>query len=243
MKKNGKIAREELIKQTQNALKSCRVENKTKSKYANEVSKAICGTKKPIFSRMQPTIKQETSQEWLEAYAFVISFLRQNKCENTIDCIKRELQTCGVNVELNKSPKYNFNTLKNIKRESFQAKVKKFTEKLEKQQSETHEQHSVDPLQRQQITPVPQPAKKEEQKEYSDDISFDDDIEISDDNEPQQQQNVAQNASDDSFDFSDDAFDVEVPDPRQNKIQSFGFDTNSIDLGSTDPFAASGSFA
>ena len=234
MKKNGKITREELILQTQNVLKSCRVENKTKSKYANEVSKEICGTKKPIFSRMQPTIKQENSQEWSEAYAFAISFLRQNKCENTIDCIKRELQTCGVNIELNNSPKYSFYTLKNIKRESFQTKVKKFTEKLEKQQEEIKDQQ-----QRQQIE---KPVKEEEQKKYSDDISFDEDIDISDDNK-QQQQNVVENVSEDSFDFSDDAFDVEVPDPRQNKIQSFGFDTNSIDLGSTDPFAASGSFA
>ena len=229
MKKNSINSREDLIKQTQEILKSKGVENQIKARYANEVSKEICGNSKPIFSQMQPSIRETKGKSWGMAYALVLTYLQNNKSNLTLECLQREIDRSKVQITPI-SPKISLENVQKLQKEDFQTKVMNFAKQLEKKEEDKHISNSSEDIQFYSSSTQPEKSDAFE-AEKSDHIQ--EEAKISQHNE----ENLNQNQNENNDDFDDIDFEIggssdgkdKAPQKEQNE-QKNGSSISDIDF-------------
>lgn len=95
-----RMSKEKLNELTTEEVEKCGLNNFFQAQFAFMLSTAVVGSSNYKLLSLQPCFKFRTTDAWISAFRFVISYLRSYQMRTTIESIQTEIQS------KNKNPNY-----------------------------------------------------------------------------------------------------------------------------------------
>jgi len=120
-------SREEIFAQTKDVLREKGVDNIVQARFCANVASLVIGNRNPLFSSIQPKMRNQMNPEWKKAFDLVISFLNKNGQKSTLEVIKTEMQNQVIS-----SGNIKENMLDSIVSRQKKAPIQQFSTKVKK---------------------------------------------------------------------------------------------------------------
>jgi hypothetical protein len=88
----ARLSQEELKSRTAEVLKEKGGNFHFQAQFYRDTAQGVVGSKSPVFSRLQPKVKNRTEESWINAYEFIYDFLRDHRMRLTLETMKIEFQ-------------------------------------------------------------------------------------------------------------------------------------------------------